>query len=162
FSAGSAVVKPEAKQVIDKLAGILNGPAASQYELMVAGHTDNTPVSNPVTKKNGHLDNWYLSSHRAIAVSQELRSVGVQPNRLEVVGFADQKPVAPNGTDAEKARNRRVEVFILPTTVTGAAVAPSAPTTPTPAPSKPAVAPRPAMNKDVVPPPAPEKPYLSK
>jgi chemotaxis protein MotB len=167
FSSGSAVVKPEAKGVIDRLAGILNGPAASQYELMVAGHTDNTPVSNPVTKKNGHHDNWYLSSHRAIEVSKELKSVGVQPNRLQVVGFADQKPVAPNDTDGNKARNRRVEVFILPTTVGGSApVQPSAPVAAgAPAAPRKAAAPKNGMNKDVVPAPQAEvekKPFLSK
>ena len=141
FSAGSAVVKPEAKAVIDRLAGILNGPTASQYELMVAGHTDSTQVSNPATKKAGHHDNWYLSSHRAIEVSKELRSVGVQPNRLHVAGFADQKPVAANDTTGNMARNRRVEVFILPTTTGGSApvqpaAAPVASGTQKPAPSK--------------------------
>lgn len=151
FSAGSAVVKPEAKGVIDKLAGILNGPSASQYELMVAGHTDNAQVSNPVTKKMGHLDNWYLSSHRAIAVSQELRSVGVQPNRLQVAGFADQKPVAANDSPANMGRNRRVEVFVLPTTTGGSApvqasMAPVAGGTQRPAAKT-------GMNKDVVPTP---------
>ena len=152
FSAGSAIVKPEAKGVIDRLAGILNGPAASQYELMVAGHTDNTPVSNPATKKAGHLDNWYLSAHRAIAVSQELRSVGVQGNRLQVAGFADQKPVAPNDAPANMARNRRVEVFILPTTTGGSApVQPSAPVAAAAAPKKQAA--KPNLNKDVGPSP---------
>ncbi|QOV87419.1 OmpA/MotB family protein [Humisphaera borealis] len=147
FSAGSAVVKPEAKTVIDKLAAILNGPMASQHELLVCGHTDNVPVSNPVTKKNGHLDNWYLSAHRAIAVSQELRTVGVQSNRMMVAGYADQKPVAANDSDANKARNRRVEVFILPTTVSGtpAPIAPSAPVTMKPVPAKP------SLNKDITP-----------
>lgn len=144
FSSGSAVVKPEAKSVIDKLAGILNGPTASQHELLVVGHTDSTPVSNPVTKKNGHHDNWYLSAHRAIAVSQELRNMRVSSNRMMVAGYADQKPI---GTDM--ARNRRVEVFILPTTVGGspAPVAPSAPITMKPVPAKP------SMNKDIAPSP---------
>ncbi len=151
FSAGSSVVKPEAKTVIDKLAAILNGPTASQHELLVVGHTDNVPVSNPVTKKNGHFDNWYLSAHRAIAVSQELRTVGVQGSRMMVAGYADMKPIVPNDNDANKARNRRVEVFILPTTVGGspAPAAPSAPLTLKPVPAKPAV-----INKDVTPIPA--------
>lgn len=151
FSAGSAVVKPEAKTVIDKLASILNGPMASQHELLVCGHTDDVPVSNPVTKKNGHHDNWYLSAHRAIAVSQELRTVGVHPRRMMVAGYADQKPVVANTDANSRARNRRVEVFILPTTVgsTPAPVSPSAPVVIKPAPGKP------VMNKDVSPTPAP-------
>jgi chemotaxis protein MotB len=131
FSAGSAVVKPETKSVIDKFAGILNGPTASQYELMVVGHTDSTPVSNPVTKKAGHLDNWYLSVHRAIAVSQVLHQQGTAAHRIEVAGCADQKPLAPNDTEANKGRNRRVEVFILPTQA-GGTPAPTAPVAITP------------------------------
>jgi chemotaxis protein MotB len=162
FSAGSAVVKPEAKGVIDRLAGILNGPTASQYELMVAGHTDNQPVSNPATKKAGHLDNWYLSAHRAISVSQELRGQGTSGARIHVAGFADQKPVASNDIETNKARNRRVEVFILPTTVGGGSPAPSAPAAPiTVAPKAPG---KQGINKD----PGgttvevDKKPYLSK
>lgn len=145
FSAGSDVVKPETKAVIDKFAGILNGPTASQYDLMVTGHTDSTPVSNPNTRKAGHLDNWYLSAHRAIAVSKALQSTGTSSRRIEVAGCADQRPVAPNDTDANKARNRRVEVFILPTQTGGSpaptsTVAPVA-NSPTPAaPKKPAAA----------------------
>lgn len=149
FSAGSAVVKPEVKSVIDTFAGILNGPMASQYELLVVGHTDSTPVSNPATKRAGHLDNWYLSCHRAIAVSSELQSQGTSSRRIEVAGYADQRPVAPNDTDANKARNRRVEVFILPTTLSGS----PAPVAPAPAPAataEPAKLRKPApLNKDV-------------
>lgn len=149
FSAGSAVVKPEVKSVIDTFAGILNGPMASQYELMVVGHTDSTPVSNPATKRAGHLDNWYLSVHRAIAVSGELQSQGTSSRRIEVAGYADQRPVAPNDTDANKARNRRVEVFILPTTLSGT----PAPIAPAPAPAAtadPVKTRKPApLNKDV-------------
>lgn len=145
FSTGSAVVRPEAKKVIDRLAAILNGPTASQHELLVVGHTDDDPVSNPVTKKNGHHDNWYLSAHRAIAVSQELRSMRVQPNRMMVAGCADQKPVAPNDGPANQARNRRVEVFILPTTIGGSGSPAPLTLKPVPAEAKP------AMNKDISP-----------
>jgi chemotaxis protein MotB len=129
FSPGSAIVKPEVKGVIDRLAGILNGPTASNYELMVVGHTDNMPVSNPATKKAGHLDNWYLSAHRAIAVSQTLISQGTSARRIEVAGCADQRPIVPNDSEANKGKNRRVEVFILPTTI-GSSPAPIAPQPP--------------------------------
>src|SRR3954454_3025305 len=83
---------------------------------MVAGHTDNTPVVNPQTKAK-HPDNWYLSSHRAISVGDELIKHAVSPQRVAVVGYADQRPIAPNTTTEGKAQNRRVEVLILPSTV---------------------------------------------
>jgi chemotaxis protein MotB len=119
FASGSAEVTPKAKEAIQRFAQILNSNAASRYELLVAGHTDSTRVSNPNTIKAGHLDNWYLSSHRAIAVASELRNDRINPQRLGCVGYADQRPVAANTTTQGMAQNRRVEVLILPTTVRG-------------------------------------------
>jgi chemotaxis protein MotB len=136
FDTGDATVKPAAKEAISKFAGILNSPAAANYELMVAGHTDSAPVNNPATVAKGHKNNWYLSSHRAISVGEELVKANVGAQRLGVVGYADQRPVASNGSDAGKTKNRRVEVLILPTQVRSTAPAadtseagPSAPRT---------------------------------
>jgi len=113
FAPGSAVVSERAKAVIAKFAEILNSAAAS-YDLMVVGHTDNTRVSRPETLAL-HPDNWYLSAHRAIAVAADLVMDNVSKSRLGVAGYADQRPVASNATEAGKAQNRRVEVLILPT-----------------------------------------------
>lgn len=138
FDLGDATVKPAARTVLEKFATILNSPAASQYELLVAGHTDATPVSNPVTVQKGHKNNWYLSAHRAITVGEALVSQRVNAARVGVVGYADQRPVASNGTDSGRASNRRVEVLILPTQVRTAAA-----TQESPAMSAPAATPRP-------------------
>lgn len=115
FAPGSAEVTSQAQQAIDRFAQILNSAAASSFELMVVGHTDNARVVNPATIKAGHRDNWYLSAHRAIAVSEVLQRDSVSPARLQVAGFADQRPVASNSTEEGKRQNRRVEVLILPT-----------------------------------------------
>jgi chemotaxis protein MotB len=143
FTPGSAEVKPEAKSAIDRFAQILNSPAAAPYDLMVVGHTDNKPVSNPATIRAGHLDNWYLSVHRAIAVSKVLRSDGVNAARVEVAGFGDQRPIETSTSPDSMAKNRRVEVLILPTTGHQNAVAGSA--APSPAPRS---APKAGLNKD--------------
>jgi chemotaxis protein MotB len=117
FAVGDATVTSKAKDVLRRFSAILNADAAHGYELMVAGHTDNTPVVNPETIRKGHKNNWYLSAHRAIAVNEELIADGVSARRLGAVGYADERPVASNNTEAGKAQNRRVEVLILPTTV---------------------------------------------
>ena len=117
FATGSSEVTAQARQAIQRFAQILNSPDAAGYELLVAGHTDNQKVSNPATIKAGHLDNWYLSAHRAIAVGTELQRNRVNPERLGVVGYADQRPTASNATSQGKQQNRRVEVLILPNTV---------------------------------------------
>jgi len=119
FAPGSAEVTPKAKEVIGRFSQILNSPAASGYELIVAGHTDNTNVVNPATIQAGHKNNWYLSAHRAIAVGNELTSHRVNPQRMGVTGYADQRPIASNASESGKAQNRRVEVLILPSTVRG-------------------------------------------
>lgn len=121
FATGSAELTAKAKSVIDKLSSILNSSAASGYELLIAGHTDNTKVVNPETIKKGHLDNWYLSAHRAIAVGEQMIKQGVNGQRIGVIGYADKRPIASNDTAAGRAQNRRVEVLILPTTVRGGA-----------------------------------------
>lgn len=133
FAVGDATLTPKAKEVINRFATILNSPAASNFELLVAGHTDNAPVNNPRTIQAGHKNNWFLSAHRAISVAEALFSQKVSANRVGVIGFADQRPVASNASESGKQQNRRVEVIILPTQVRGAPVAaqPSAPRQPT-------------------------------
>jgi chemotaxis protein MotB len=117
FNTGSAELKSNARTAIARFAQILNSPVAAGYELQVAGHTDSQPVSNPNTKKAGHLDNWYLSSHRAISVGKALQEQRVSPQRIAVVGYADQHPIASNANPAGMAQNRRVEVLITPNQV---------------------------------------------
>jgi chemotaxis protein MotB len=117
FAVGDATVTPKAKEVLARFGSILNASGADGYELLVAGHTDSTPVTNEATKRRGHFNNWYLSAHRAIAVGGELVADGVSAKRMGVVGYADERPIASNGTEAGKAQNRRVEVLILPTSM---------------------------------------------
>jgi chemotaxis protein MotB len=125
FTSGSTAVNQRAKDTLQRFASILNSPAAGNFELLVAGHTDNTPVTRKATIEEGNFDNWYLSVHRAIAVAAELVSNGVGKNRLGVAGYADQHPIASNASESGKSQNRRVEVMILPTSAHGIAVAPS-------------------------------------
>jgi len=125
FASGSDQLTPKAKEVINRFSSILNSGAASGYELMVAGHTDNTRVVNPATIQAGHKDNWFLSAHRAISVGTELQRSNVSSQRIAVTGYADQRPIASNASEGGKAQNRRVEVLILPTTVRGGGAAPA-------------------------------------
>ena len=60
FASGSSDVTAKAQEVLKKVAEILNSSSVATYELLVAGHTDNVPVSQPRTIQAGHKDNWYL------------------------------------------------------------------------------------------------------
>jgi chemotaxis protein MotB len=128
FNSGSADVTPRAAEAINRFASILNSSAASGYELQVAGHTDNQRVMHEATIKSGNKDNWYLSAHRAISVSEAMQKDGVSPARLAVMGYADQHPIADNSTTAGRAQNRRVEVLILPTRARSTPVMANTPT----------------------------------
>jgi len=117
FATGKSELTPQARDAIQRFSAILNSAAAAQYELVVAGHTDNTRVVNPETIRAGNLDNWYLSSHRAISVTESMIQDGVNAQRIGATGFADCRPAASNATSDGKAKNRRVEVLILPNAI---------------------------------------------
>lgn len=110
FALGSTVVKQAGVSALGQLAGIINMPAAAQYEVRVVGHTDNVPI-NRVREK--HPTNWHLSVHRAIAVKDVLQQSGVSATRLGVSGYGEYRPLAQNGPKGNRA-NRRVEIFLVP------------------------------------------------
>jgi chemotaxis protein MotB len=138
FAKGSAELTAKGKQVAADLATILSSGEAATFELMVAGHTDGTPVSNPATIKAGHKDNWHLSAHRAIAFGKVFQANNVHPRRMAMVGYADQRPVTTNASESGRSQNRRVEVLVLnskvnPTETTPSTLTKAATNTPAPA-----------------------------
>ncbi|HEY7116855.1 MAG TPA: OmpA family protein, partial [Tepidisphaeraceae bacterium] len=114
FAPGAVELTPKAREVVARLSKVLNDQGVSAYELMIAGHTDSMPVERAATIRAGHLDNWYLSAHRAISVGKCLQKNHVSGSRMAMVGYADQRPVASNVTSDGRAKNRRVELLILP------------------------------------------------
>ena len=106
FAPGDAELTPQATRSFANSSAILNLPTASQYELVVAGHTDNTPVVKPSTVANGNKDNWYLSSHRALSVTEALVKDGINAGRIGATGYADCRPIASNATEAGAVRHK--------------------------------------------------------
>lgn len=123
FDSGSTDVKAAAVAALRKLAAIINEPVAAPYEAMIVGHTDNVRIGRAETRAK-HPTNWHLSVHRAIAVKDVLDSAGVRPERIEVAGYGEYRPIVPNGANGAEA-NRRVEIFLLPSTATGMPVGPA-------------------------------------
>jgi len=110
FDTGQAVLLPEGKAELDKLADALKDldkkiPSEIAWVLRVDGHTDVRPISSPQFKSN-----WELSSARAISVVQYLVSLGVPPQRLVAAGFAEFQPLDPGTTEEAYKRNRRIEL----------------------------------------------------
>ena len=109
FKSGSADVLPAGLVVLEKVARVL---AATDDMIRVVGHTDNVPISGRLKEK--YLSNWELSAARAAGVVSyfQLGENKIDPQRLEAVGYAEYHPVAPNDDDANRKRNRRVEIIL--------------------------------------------------
>jgi chemotaxis protein MotB len=112
FALASVVVRDSAKASLTEFARIVDSPAAGEFDVLIVGHTDNIPIKRSETMKM-HPTNWHLSVHRAISVSNVLQKDGLSPKRLGVMGFGEYRPVADNNTDAGRAKNRRVEIFLV-------------------------------------------------
>lgn len=108
FQSGFAELTPAMKEIIDKVAPQLKILADKGNEVIVEGHTDAVPIHNDY-----FWSNWELSSARATTVVEYLiREKGFPPGCVAAMGFGDARPLAPNDTPENKARNRRVVFFV--------------------------------------------------
>jgi chemotaxis protein MotB len=106
FERGSAKIKESAKPFLRRIANILEGVP---NHIRVEGHTDDTPIKN-----KGFPSNWELSALRATSVLRFLISESPTLSlRISCAGYGSRRPVVPNNTPANRARNRRVEIVIL-------------------------------------------------
>jgi outer membrane protein OmpA-like peptidoglycan-associated protein len=103
FNTNSADIKPGFHSTMDKIADVV--ARYGKTTLTVAGHTDDVGTAQ---------NNQALSERRAHAVAQYLESKRVQPVRLAIVGKGEAMPIESNTTDAGRAANRRVEIYVEP------------------------------------------------
>lgn len=106
FPSGSAQLRLPALRSLDKVAQILK---TSNQKLIIEGHTDSQQVFD---KDIG--SNWELASLRATSVVRYLiKYHDIDPKRLAAISYADVKPLVPNTTDENRAKNRRIEILIV-------------------------------------------------
>ncbi|SNX55511.1 flagellar motor protein MotB [Thermoanaerobacterium sp. RBIITD] len=109
FDTGSADIKPESLNTLTKFAQILKD---AKRPIIVEGHTDNVPISNSTYKSN-----WELSTTRAVNVVKYFIDIQkMNPELLSAAGYGEYHPVAPNDSDANRSKNRRVDIVILKNT----------------------------------------------
>ena len=114
FEKGSDTVAATAVAAVKSLCGILNSEEATQFDVIIAGHTDDIPIAKPATRAK-HPTNWHLSAHRAISVLNVMASNNIVAKRMSVRGFGEYRPVAPNEPSRRgNPQNRRVEIYIVP------------------------------------------------
>ncbi len=114
FEKGSDKVTSTAVETIKALCSILNSSEAQQFDIIVAGHTDDMRIARPQTKE-AHPTNRHLASHRAISVVATMEGNGVESKRLSTRGFGEYRPVEANlPNKGGNPKNRRVEIYIVP------------------------------------------------
>ncbi len=106
FDSGSAKLTEDAKQVLDKVAVVLERYSGGEIE--IAGHTDNVPMSS-----HTYANNEELSDARALSVFYYLSENSLlDPSRIKHSGMGERQPIADNSTDEGRSMNRRVEIRI--------------------------------------------------
>jgi chemotaxis protein MotB len=110
FNPASARVNiEETRDILVRVASLLNTNEVGGRKVRIEGHTDAVPID----PAGPWQDNWQLSSERARAVLRYLTDFGVDERRFQVAGFADTVPVASNDTSEGRAYNRRVDIVII-------------------------------------------------
>jgi len=100
----------EALASLREFAAIVNSETAAGFDVIVVGHTDTDPIKYSAPR---FRTNWDLSAFRAIAVMALMLQQNVDPTRLGIMGYGEHRPIADNSTNEGKARNRRVEIYLV-------------------------------------------------
>jgi chemotaxis protein MotB len=124
FASGRADLRPDAIKLLQAVGRVLN---QLPNPVRVEGYTDDVPPSGTEFPTN-----WELSGARAVAVVRYLTEIeGIDPSRLSAVAYSQYRPVAPNDSARDRAKNRRSEIVILnmpatpsPTAAAGATATP--------------------------------------
>ena len=107
FKSGSYVVTSNAKNVLAKVAKVVNDKP--DFECMVEGHTDSKSYQKGVL-----LDNWDLSVKRSTSIIRVLEDLGVNSSRLIAAGRSYHVPLVDNDTAENRAKNRRTRIVVMP------------------------------------------------
>jgi chemotaxis protein MotB len=107
FDEGKTDLKPEGKKALAEIAQALKTVPGRLFQ--VAGHTDNLPIKN-----KEFASNWELSTARAVVVVKFLAGQGVSAATLSAAGYGEFDPVSPNSDEKNRAKNRRIEISLVP------------------------------------------------
>jgi len=112
FVPGSAEMAKDIGPTLDRIASILR---ATKGQIVVSGHSDNSPISTAQFRSN-----WDLSSARAVTVVHYLMNkAGIKSSRITAQGFANSRPLVKNNSPENQSKNRRVEISIEITSFEG-------------------------------------------
>jgi chemotaxis protein MotB len=111
FESGDATISKRGEAVLSKVGAVL--ASIDDKQIQVSGHTDNNPISDKL--KTQYPTNWELSVARATNVVRFLQEkANVPPEHMQASGSGEFQPVASNKNVKGRARNRRIEILLLP------------------------------------------------
>ncbi len=111
FKPGSAELSSQAKTTLAQVIALINTKYRDGYWIRVDGHTDDEKI---VKSKDQWDDNWDLSGGRSQKVLHYLLDHGIPAAKLGFAGFGEQRGLEPNSSAANRAKNRRVEIVVIP------------------------------------------------
>lgn len=112
FDLGSAELKSQAQPALNTVADSLQ---KTSYFVRIEGHTDNLPI-----KTVRYPSNWDLSAARAITVTRFLiQNHNLDPKRFSSLGYGEYRPMVANDSEANRSKNRRVDIVVLRTSKAG-------------------------------------------
>ena len=115
FDSGKTTIKPEGVEVLERVGEILSN--VKDRAINVEGHTDNVPIGPELARR--YPTNWELSAARATNVARYLQEkIGIDPTFLSATGYGEYHPVASNESEEGQARNRRIEIVLVPEEIT--------------------------------------------
>ncbi len=112
FESGSDEVRPQADAALRAVSALLNDGPTRQLRIQIVGHTDDRPIVKASTKAK-HPTNWHLSTNRANSVLLALKKNKVDERRMRAAGASMYESVTNSNDPKAKAKNRRVEIYIL-------------------------------------------------
>jgi chemotaxis protein MotB len=111
FDSGKTTIKPQGVEVLERVGSILLN--VKDKAISIEGHTDDVPIGAELSKK--YPTNWELSAVRATTVARYLQEkIGIDPGLLSAIGYGEYQPVAPNESEEGRAKNRRIEIVLVP------------------------------------------------
>jgi chemotaxis protein MotB len=106
FNVGEADLLPDFQPTLKQIAAFIS--SQQEYNVTIAGHTDDTPINNAQFPSN-----WELSAIRAVNVAKFMITNGVDPRRVSTEGYSAYRPLQPNTSDDNRHANRRVEITLI-------------------------------------------------
>jgi chemotaxis protein MotB len=111
FDSGKTTIKPQGLEVLERVGSSLLD--VKDKAISIEGHTDDVPIGAELSKQ--YPTNWELSAVRATTVARYLQEkIGINPGLLSAIGYGEYQPVASNESDEGRAKNRRIEIVLVP------------------------------------------------